>query len=233
VTRPIILDVSLWSRSVGPRLPEPKACPRCGSRDFVPIVYGLLSEEGMAEARAGKFVCGGCMLDDPRWYCRGCNHRWPKDGPWPTDEEYLAYRLRWERYSRRPDVFLVITIRKMRWFIVELVQKFMEEYIRIPLLIHREKPAIDKRIALKNGGYRYMVRFRNEVVRVSPKYGDPNLLEAHCTSRKNYLAGTPESRRYKAVAMRLVLDDAPQYRAPMEAAKRELRGTITDHRRRR
>jgi hypothetical protein len=95
--------------------------------------------------------------------------------------------------------------------------------IQIPLLIRREKPTIDKRIALKDGGHRYMVQFRNEVVRVAPKLGHPNLLEAHCTSAKNYLAGTPESRRYKAVAIRVVLDEAPQYRAPMEAAERKLR----------
>jgi hypothetical protein len=131
-------------------------------------------------------------------------------------------------------VFLVITARKVRWFFIGLVQKFMEECIRIPLLMRREKPTIDKKIALialKDGGHRYMVRFRDEVVRVAPKHGNPNLLEAHCTSQKNYLAGTAESRRYKAVAMRLVLDQAPQYRAPMEAAKRELRETIKDQRR--
>jgi hypothetical protein len=130
-------------------------------------------------------------------------------------------------------VFLVITARKLRWFFIRLVQKLLEECIQIPLLMRREKPTIEKRIALKDGGHRYMVRFRNEVVRVAPKHGDPNLLEAHCTSTKNYLAGTPESRRYEAVAMRLVLDEAPQYRAPMEAAERELRETIKDHKHRR
>ncbi len=48
-----------------------------------------------------------------------------------------------------------------------------------------------------------------------------------------YLPGTPESRRYKAVAMRLVLHEGFNTVRPMEAAKRELGGTIKNHVRRR
>jgi hypothetical protein len=98
VTRPIILDVSLRSWSPGPHLPEPASCPRSSAKGFVPIVYGLLTEEGMAEAKAGKIACGGCTLDldGPRWCCKRCGHRWPKEGSLPTQEEHLAWRFRWE-----------------------------------------------------------------------------------------------------------------------------------------
>ncbi|HEY7390347.1 MAG TPA: hypothetical protein VH640_17660 [Bryobacteraceae bacterium] len=228
MTRPIILDVGLRSEAFGPRLPRPRACPLCGSNNIVPIVYGLLTEEGVEEARAGKFVCGGCMLDldGPQWYCKTCKHRWPKNGSLCTDEENLAYRLRSERYRRHPHVFLVISARKLRWFVVGLIEKFSEECVWIPLLIRREKPFIEKRIALKEGGYRYMVRFQNEVVRVAPKHHDRDQLDAHCTSKENYLAGTAESRRYKTVAMRLVFKEAPHYKEAMEAGERESREEI-------
>ena len=224
LTRPIVLDVNLRSRRTGPRLPDPEACPRCGSKEFVPIVYGLLDEKSMAEAKAGKIACGGCSfdLDGPHWCCKLCDHRWPREGWLPTAEEHLAYWLRWERHVRRPDVFAVLAARKIRLFFLGLIRKCLDECFRIPLLVLREKPVIEKRIALKEGGYRYLVRFRNEVVRVEPRCTNPNLLDAHCTSRKNYLAGTPESRSYQTVAMRLVFKEAPQYREAMKASERQL-----------
>lgn len=45
-------------------------CPRCGSLDTVPIVYGYPMAEAEAEARAGKIALGGCIVmpDQPTRY---------------------------------------------------------------------------------------------------------------------------------------------------------------------
>ena len=223
MNRPIILDVHGFS-FLGPHFPEPDACPHCGSKNFVPISYGLPTKETAARARAGEFVLGGCMVGSPRWHCKVCRHSWPKDGSWnfPTEEEWLAYRLRLQRHQRRPDVFLLHLGRRLRW----MAQSLVEEHIRTPLLIHRERPTIAKKNALKDGGYCYTVQFRSEVVKVQPEYGDRRLLVARCRSKRNFLAGTPESRRYEAAAMRLVFEAEPQCRAQMEAAQQEARRAL-------
>lgn len=53
-------------------------CPRCGSVQTVPILYGLLTEEAIKEVEKGKAVMGGCMVssDSPRRKCLDCGHRW-------------------------------------------------------------------------------------------------------------------------------------------------------------
>jgi len=74
--------------------PLPDSCPRCGSKQFVHIVYGLLSEEGVARVKAGEFMCGGCSLhpDGPYWYCRVCHYPWPI----PAGEESLWETTRYD-----------------------------------------------------------------------------------------------------------------------------------------
>jgi hypothetical protein len=54
------------------------SCPRCSSPKFIPYVYGYPSEEGIAVAKRGELVFGGCFLDidGPRWYCPACRLRW-------------------------------------------------------------------------------------------------------------------------------------------------------------
>jgi hypothetical protein len=50
------------------------SCPRCGSIDTIPIVYGLVgAETGEAEGR-GELVIGGCVVseDSPDRRCRVC-----------------------------------------------------------------------------------------------------------------------------------------------------------------
>jgi hypothetical protein len=54
------------------------SCPRCGSTKYSSIVHGYPSEEGIAAAKRGQIVFGGCSfdMDGPRWYCRVCRLRW-------------------------------------------------------------------------------------------------------------------------------------------------------------
>lgn len=51
-----------------------RPCPRCGSRDTIPIVFGYPGPELIAAAQQGEVVLGGCCItgDDPAWRCRSC-----------------------------------------------------------------------------------------------------------------------------------------------------------------
>jgi hypothetical protein len=51
-----------------------KACPKCGSLDVVPILYGYPGPEMMDMASKGKIELGGCCVGerDPRKHCNGC-----------------------------------------------------------------------------------------------------------------------------------------------------------------
>jgi len=53
-----------------------KQCPKCGSKEAIPIVYGLpISELGM-KAKEGKVKLGGCCVDNyaPEYYCKDCEY---------------------------------------------------------------------------------------------------------------------------------------------------------------
>ena len=196
MNRPIILDVHAW---FGPRFPKPEHCPRCHSRDFVPICYGHANQEVMARAEAGEIALGGCTLGAPKWYCRSCRHRWPKERMRPTQEEYLAFRLRCQRYRRRPDVFLRVLARNVRWWCVQ----FIERHVRIPLLVRQG--SIHRKIKLKDGGFQFIVEFPGGMVRVRPSSRDASGLEASCL--RGTLAGTRENERLKAAALQLVMKE--------------------------
>lgn len=188
-----------WS---SPRFPKPEGCPCCQSHAFVPIIYGFPSEEAAARARAGGFLLGGCMLGDASWYCRDCGHEWPKERQWPTKEEHLAFRLRWERHCRRPDVFIWILAGKLRSWCEDLVHR----HIRVPLLVRFGGGAIHRKIKLKEGGFQYIVRFPNATVRVQPSYNDAPRLEASCV--RGTMAESSTNRRYEAAALSIVMRQA-------------------------
>jgi hypothetical protein len=51
-------------------------CPRCGSSDAVPIVYGYPDGDLFEQAQRGEVAIGGCVImgDDPTHRCRACGH---------------------------------------------------------------------------------------------------------------------------------------------------------------
>ena len=53
-------------------------CPRCGSKDVLPIIYGLQDPEQDVELRVGRVKLGGCLVgpDSPELYCKACRHEW-------------------------------------------------------------------------------------------------------------------------------------------------------------
>ena len=72
----------------GPRPPVRKrkrTCPKCGSEEVGPIVYGLpdLTPENRARLDRQKAVLGGCLMEEgqPTRYCHHCGHKWGRTGP--------------------------------------------------------------------------------------------------------------------------------------------------------
>lgn len=61
-----------WSKS------KKRVCPTCGSRDVIPIMYGLPTDEALQRARRGELTLGGCIVDNqnPVWHCRKCGAAW-------------------------------------------------------------------------------------------------------------------------------------------------------------
>ena len=60
---------------------ETPACPKCGSDQVIPVLYGLPSKEAMEAGRRGELAFGGCCLppqwsDMNRWCCKQCQFRW-------------------------------------------------------------------------------------------------------------------------------------------------------------
>ena len=59
---------------------KPKICPKCGSGEIVPIVYGYPLESLMEEAKQGKVELGGCCVsdNDPDFKCKSCGSEFRK-----------------------------------------------------------------------------------------------------------------------------------------------------------
>lgn len=74
---------------VGTDAPTERTCPSCDSPDVVPIAYGFPSPELEAEARDGRVVLGGDVIEPnmPDYACRACGERWVEGsaGPKPDD----------------------------------------------------------------------------------------------------------------------------------------------------
>ena len=57
---------------------DAKTCPRCGSEQTVPLIYGMPTDEAAEEARRGEVALGGCVVfpDAPDHTCRNCGYEW-------------------------------------------------------------------------------------------------------------------------------------------------------------
>jgi hypothetical protein len=75
-------------------------CPRCGSRDVVPILYGYPPDEWFEAAERGELIIGGCEIEPETKHCASCGNKWNSD---LSPEEWLRLpiaakrRLRGER----------------------------------------------------------------------------------------------------------------------------------------
>lgn len=61
--------------------PIPEVCPRCGAREFVPLIYGYPSSEGREAILAGEAAPGPCAIPNqaPVRACLRCGGFWPGD----------------------------------------------------------------------------------------------------------------------------------------------------------
>ena len=62
------------------RRTKPKICPKCGSSEVVPIVYGYPLESLLKAAEKGRVELGGCCItgDDPNFRCKTCGKAFRK-----------------------------------------------------------------------------------------------------------------------------------------------------------
>ena len=53
-------------------------CPKCGSKEYIPIVYGYPSYEAFEKSERGEIVLGGCCVgpDSKRHICKKCNENY-------------------------------------------------------------------------------------------------------------------------------------------------------------
>lgn len=56
-------------------------CPKCGSKNTAPIVYGMPTEELFEESEQNKVIIGGCCIIDcdDDYGCCDCNFQWSKN----------------------------------------------------------------------------------------------------------------------------------------------------------
>ncbi len=90
----------------------PRNCPRCGSPERIPYLYGEPTPEAEEMARAGKAILGGCCVLPflPLWQCVQCSYNW---GSIDSTEDVLLQPKN-EPYSYQKMAMLRITAELMR-----------------------------------------------------------------------------------------------------------------------
>ena len=53
-------------------------CPKCGSREVIPIVYGMPGPELLRKSAEGRVALGGCVVspENPTVECQTCGASW-------------------------------------------------------------------------------------------------------------------------------------------------------------
>jgi hypothetical protein len=141
--------VKLVSDDFHPKISD--TCPDCGSSEWKSIAYGLLTEDGLEDARRGHFVAGGCTLQDAQRYCLACFNEWPTK----PDMNKPAARLEW---------------------IERQIVKTLSDYSRQSALADqpptREEPHVERAWARIDGSVAFLVSFGGKKARItkSPEY---------------------------------------------------------------
>jgi hypothetical protein len=60
------------------KLPKTFICPKCKSKNVIPIIYGLPGRDLIEQARKGEIELGGCVvrIGSPIRKCKKCGHQW-------------------------------------------------------------------------------------------------------------------------------------------------------------
>lgn len=103
-----------WISQIRNHRPEPKECPDCSSRSIIPIVYGYPGRGMREDAREGRIILGGCMVDEssPSWYCDHCMLSWPVASS--VSERGNSQELPLTQMARSVIWFLVLRLRAWR-----------------------------------------------------------------------------------------------------------------------
>jgi Zn finger protein HypA/HybF involved in hydrogenase expression len=58
-----------------------KHCPKCGSENTIPILWGYPSQALFKAAEQGLVKLGGCVIgeDEPDTFCKDCQHEWSEE----------------------------------------------------------------------------------------------------------------------------------------------------------
>lgn len=70
-------------------------CPKCGSKNIIPILYGYPNYEAVKSAKEGKIKLGGCIVDFHAndKYCNNCGYEWSRLNMTEKDIVKVRYRL--------------------------------------------------------------------------------------------------------------------------------------------
>lgn len=77
------IPVKLETEQSGKNNTRKKQCPECGSKNLMPIVYGLIDDpDAINQIENGEFAAGGCCVeeDSPKWRCRECKKEFGRVG---------------------------------------------------------------------------------------------------------------------------------------------------------
>ncbi len=51
-------------------------CPKCNSKEVIPIIYGKPAKELIERAERGEVKLGGCVRGQMSHFCKDCRHSW-------------------------------------------------------------------------------------------------------------------------------------------------------------
>ncbi len=114
---------------------ENDSCPGCGSRNVIPIVYGLPGPELLDEAERGEVKLGGCGVADglPTCLCPSCGKEW---GSLILDDPTPAPKRRWFCFPLRT-LFVMVSLVGCWLAYRSWVQRFDGELWRDPTKIEQ------------------------------------------------------------------------------------------------
>ncbi len=67
------------SADIGANSKNQSKCPKCGSPNYIPIVYGYPSPEAFEKAERGELILAGCCIfeeNPPVKCCKNCRHQY-------------------------------------------------------------------------------------------------------------------------------------------------------------
>ena len=118
-------------------------CPKCKSKNIIPIMYGYPAPDAVAAAERGEVELGGCMVyidgcDMPDRFCKDCGHEWSMDHFVAEDITKIRFRY-WSNWG----YFDPEAIKEDQWA-YEVYPDGTVKYYSYPM---RSRKVLDKDVA--------------------------------------------------------------------------------------